>query len=369
MLQPAPAMLAWLEALGLAYFAGSDELRRTQADALAAFGLRAHGCQYRVIRSGPHWRLREYGGPSAAPPLLIVAAPIKRPYIWDLTPSVSVVRYCLGQGLRVYLLEWIPPSGRDGNAGLDEYADQAIGECVATVAREAHGEEPFIMGHSLGGTLATIFCALEPWAAGGLVLLGAPLCFEQASSRFRDALVSIVPSTLSETDPVAGSLLSHASAAAAPDTFVWSRWADTLLSFGEPSAMDIHARVECWALDEVALPGKLVNQMLRLLYDENQFCRGTMSVRDRIIGPASVRIPTLAVVNTADEIAPSASVTPFIDQMATKDTRTIKYPGEMGVGLQHLAILVGRQSFARVWPEIISWLKARHRPKGKTRLA
>src|SRR6266436_6820201 len=31
----------------------------------------------------------------------------------------------------------------------------------------------------------------------------------------------------------------------------------------------------------------------------------------------------------------------------------IKYPGEVGVGLQHLAMLVGRQSFARVWPEII----------------
>jgi polyhydroxyalkanoate synthase len=144
---------------------------------------------------------------------------------------------------------------------------------------------------------------------------------------------------------------------------------DALLSFGDPSAMDIHARVECWALDEVALPGKLVNQMIGWLYRENRLCRGTMSVRTRTIGPASVRIPTLAAINTADEIAPPASVTPFIDQMATKDTRVIKYPGEAGVGLQHLAMLVGRQSFARVWPEIISWLKARHRPQSKARLA
>jgi polyhydroxyalkanoate synthase len=37
--------------------------------------------------------------------VLIVAAPIKRPYIWDLTPAVSAIRYCLGAGLRVYLLE------------------------------------------------------------------------------------------------------------------------------------------------------------------------------------------------------------------------------------------------------------------------
>ena len=113
---PAVPMLASLETFGLAYFAGCDSLRRTQANALAAFGLGARQCEYGVIRSGLHWRLREYGGPKAAPSLLIVAAPIKRPYIWDLTPSVAVVRYCLGQGLRVYLLEWIPPSVSGANS-------------------------------------------------------------------------------------------------------------------------------------------------------------------------------------------------------------------------------------------------------------
>jgi poly[(R)-3-hydroxyalkanoate] polymerase subunit PhaC len=36
--------------------------------------------------------------------------------------------------------------------------------------------------------------------------------------------------------------------------------------------------------------------------------------------------------------------------------RIIEYPGEVGVCLQHLGILVGRQAHAAVWPEIISWL-------------
>ena len=38
--------------------------------------------------------------------------------------------------------------------------------------------------------------------------------------------------------------------------------------------------------------------------------------------------------------------------------RVIEYPGETGVGLQHLAILVGRQAYAHVWLEIVSWIKA-----------
>src|SRR3954469_5448852 len=35
------------------------------------------------------------------PILLIIPAPVKRAYIWDLLPEVSVVRHCLRRGLRV----------------------------------------------------------------------------------------------------------------------------------------------------------------------------------------------------------------------------------------------------------------------------
>jgi polyhydroxyalkanoate synthase len=103
----------------------------------------------------------------------------------------------------------------------------------------------------------------------------------------------------------------------------------------------------------------LVNQLVQWLYRENRLCRGTLSIRGRTVGPSSVGIPTLAVVNSADDIGPMASVAPFIDRMSTQDTRVIEYPGEVGVGLQHLGMLVGRQAYARVWPEIIAWLKTR----------
>jgi polyhydroxyalkanoate synthase len=45
--------------------------------------------------------------------------------------------------------------------------------------------------------------------------------------------------------------------------------------------------------------------------------------------------------------------------MPTKDVRLIEFPGELGVSLQHLGILIGRKAQAHVWPEIISWINAR----------
>jgi len=344
--------------LCVAHFAMIDRLHHAQGDALDVLGLGPRECAFQLISSGPHWRLRAYGRPDAAPSLLMVPAPIKRPYIWDLTPSVSAVRYCLHQGFRVHLLEWLP-SSPDGSAGLDAYGGRAIAACVATISKQANGAQPFLMGHSLGGTLAAIYCALEPRSVKGLVLLGAPLCFEPASSRFRDALVALVPEEFSETKVVAGSLLSWISAIASPHTFVWSRWMDAALSLGDHAAMDIHARIERWALDELALPGKLVNQIVQWLYRENRFHHETLTVLDRTVGPTRMPIPTLAIVNAADEIAPLTSVATFIDKMPTKDTGIIEHPGEIGVGLPHVGMLVGRAAYTWLWPQIVTWLKAR----------
>ena len=335
-----------------------DSLRRAQGEVLERLGLGPTESEYRILASGRFWRLRGYDGSASGPDVLIVSAPIKRPYIWDLAPGVSAVRYCRNHRVRPYLLEWLPPTDASDNLGLEAYAD-GIGDALAVVSRHAGRPQPILMGHSLGGTLAAIFAALKPSGLRGLVLLGAPLSFHEGVSRFRDVLVSMVPATLSQIDIIPGSLLSELSALASPQTFVWSRMIDGVLSLADPQAANIHARVERWALDEVSLPGKLVGQILQWLYRENRFCRGSLTIGNRRIGPASLRVPVLAAVNTADEIAPPQSITPFLEAMKQQNPRLIRYPGEVGVGLQHLAILVGRQAHAQVWPEVLTWVRAR----------
>jgi hypothetical protein len=103
---------------------------------------------------------------------------------------------------------------------------------------------------------------------------------------------------------------------------------DAALSLAVPAAMDIHARIERWALDEVALPGKLVNQIVQWLYREDRFCHGILTVLGSTVGPTCMPIPTLAIVNAADEIAPLTSVAPFIGKMPTNDTGIIGTPAK-----------------------------------------
>jgi polyhydroxyalkanoate synthase len=96
----------------MAAFALTDVVRRAEGDVFDLLGLGPRECEYRIAIHQAFWRLREYAvGADASPPLLIVAAPIKRPYIWDLAPSASPIRFCLQRGVRLHLLEWLE-SGR-----------------------------------------------------------------------------------------------------------------------------------------------------------------------------------------------------------------------------------------------------------------
>ena len=263
-----------------------DALRQMQGEALEAWGLGPIECSYsvrcfgRALAPSPVFRRRD-----TRSSLLIVAAPIKQPYIWDLLADVSVVRYCRSCGFRVFLLEWTPPSRGNRNAGLADYAGQSIGEAVATITKASSGVQPFIMGHSLGGTLAAIFAALAPDSIRGLVLLGAPLCFEKGSSPLRDGIVSIVPNSFPDMDVVPGSLLSHLCALACPETFVLARLTDAGVSMSDPHAALTHARIERWALDEFPLQGKLVHEILEWLFREDRFCDATLSISGKTLGP------------------------------------------------------------------------------------
>lgn len=336
-----------------------DIARRAQGELLGRLGLDPRESPYRVVASGAGWRLRDYGGSPDAPALLIVAAPIKRPYIWDLSPSTSVVRHCRALGLQVRLVEWEEPTPGAGAAGLADYAGRALGEAVTAATCTGDRHRPILVGHSLGGTLAAIFAALEPERVGGIVLLGAPLCFHAGVSRFRDALVRIAPAKV-PTAVVPGTLLSQLAVLAAPEAFVWARLLDAVASSADPRAWETHLRVERWALDEMPLAGPLVEEILTDLFREDRLGRGTLELAGRTVGPAAIRTPMLAVACSADEVAPPASVLPFAAALPAGLATVLTHPGEVGVGLQHLAILIGRRTRARVWPEILAWIRARH---------
>lgn len=316
---------------------------------LDALGLGPEQLPFREVHRQAGVSLRRYGsdGGAAGPPALIVPAPIKRAYIWDLAHDVSAVRRCLDAVSCVYLADWqaAPPQ-----FGLAEYAGDLILACLDA----ARVERALLVGHSLGGLFAAIFAALHPQRVQGLVLLAAPLHFGADTAVLGRLAAGLDAGDLPESLP--GSFLSAASANAAPLVFGAERAFDALLSASDPARLRTHLLVERWALDEFPLPRRLVADLVTQIMREDRFVRGTLEISGRRATPSGVQAPLLCVLDPRCRLVPPEAVLPFVEAAASHDKTVLHYEGDVGVGLQHLGPLVGRNAHAQLWPQIGAWM-------------
>lgn len=338
-----------------------DRIRREVGRLSDALGWGPVETPWQAILSLPAVTLRSYGPPDdGGQTLLIVPAPIKRAYIWDLSPEVSVVRRCLGHGLRVYVMEWQQPGEGEQNLGLEDYAGRLILDCLKVVEKQTGQRQVLLAGHSLGGTLAAIFAAAHPERVKKLLLLGAPIHFGRDAGALR-LLVNAAPRRLENALPgnVPGSFLDLAAWTAAPATFEAARWADLAASSLSPRRLQNHLRVHRWTLDELAMPRRLFGQLADWLYREDRFMRGTLHLEGKVLSPQRVRSALLSVAERCSAVVPSASILAFHDAASSHEKQLLWYEGDTGVAIQHVGMLVGARAHQHLWPRILVWLSTK----------
>ncbi|HYG87216.1 MAG TPA: alpha/beta fold hydrolase [Azospirillum sp.] len=346
-----------------------DQVRRTQGRLLEAIGFGPNETPFRIILNRASFRLRAYGAARGQPTVVIVPAPIKRAYIWDLDSQASAVRHLLDSGITVYLVEWMSADEGAPDTGLSGYADRYLGEALEAVARDSGGAPPVLAGHSLGGTLAAIFSALHPERLQGLVLLESPLRFGPHAGAFAPWLTMAPHASGMRTafSSAPGSFLTVISMAMAPDSFVWSVWADRAASLHDPVARRLHGRVLRWALDELAMPGRLFEDVVEQLYRRDQFWAGTLRVGARAAAAADMAVPILAVADPLNRVTPLASVLPDLDVFRRPECLTLSYEGDRGVAIRHVGVLVGANAHRSLWPRIVRWIRARYEARSAHR--
>jgi polyhydroxyalkanoate synthase subunit PhaC len=339
----------------------NDELRRAAGAFLDAIGLGPVQTPSRIARQQRGFRLRAYQEPAHAPALVIIPAPIKRAYIWDLLPEVSVVAQCQARDLQTYLLEWIPPTASEDEFGLTEYTDAFITAALDTVRAETGQDKVTLAGHSLGGTFAAIFAASHPERMQALVLVEAPLAFGEQQGPLERA-ASLMPATrgvrAAVGSPVPGSFLNLISVAAAPRAFVWQPWSDLPASMVSRQRAAVHVRIIRWTLDEFPLPGRLFEDTVELLYRQDQFRRGKLRIGRSTVAATALRGPVLAVVNPHGDVVPPDSCLAALDRIPDDNKRIEYYWEESGPALQHVGPLVGPDAHKHLWPDILNWVCA-----------
>ena len=338
--------------------AALDAARRRTGRALAAAGLGPRTTPSVVVDVTPGVRLHTY--PGAGPPVLLVPAPIKRSYLWDLEPRVSVVAHARRRGLRPFLVEWTDQAADDPGLGLAHYGDTLLLACLDTVTARTGSAAVAVAGHSLGGTLATVLAARRPDRVAALAVLEAPLRFGAGTGSFAPFVTTTPAPVLHRLarGGVPGSFLDVVSAAASPREFTAEPRIDLLRSLADPTTLGTHLRVLRWAADEFVMPGALFRDVVDRLYRDDAFAQGTLEITGERIGPARLTAPLTVVVDPRSGVIPPASVVPVYEAAASADKLLLHYGGDVGVALQHVGVLVGRSAHRDLWPRILDRLGA-----------
>lgn len=335
-----------------------DQLRQLQGETLDRVGLGPRESAFQVVFGTPGLRLRCYGmGARHSTPLLIVPAPIKQPYIWDLSPERSVVRRAIEHKLGVYLVEWTAPGDATRSPGLSDYAGPMLDACMAAIAEQTGCDKVFLTGHSLGGIFAALHSAYRPEHVAGLALIDAPLHFPTTTGALQTSELKIpARPALHASSLVPGSLLSMISASASPATFCASRYLDCMASMASVEWTTTHWRVERWTMDELPMPRTLFDDVVEGLFRQNSFMRGELAIDGVRLHPRDITAPLLSVYQPSGAITSRESVLSFHRAAGSPDQELVPYTGDVGVALQHVGPLVGDNAYRQVWPRVFNWL-------------
>jgi polyhydroxyalkanoate synthase len=353
-LGPPPALWPLYEQL--------DTLRRWQGRILDAAGFGPQQCPPREVLRRPGYNLQAYApAQGAGPPIVIVPAPIKPAYVWDLAPGSSVVEACLAAGLRPYVVWWDSPAPE---FGLAAYADRFLAECLDAVAAETGQARAILAAHSLGGLFAAAFAARHPERVAALALIAAPLNFgfEQEDGALGPIMAALGRARWLERAPAGnlpGSFLSLAGFLAAPAAFGQERIVDWLRSLPDRSAAGTHMRVERWTLDERPLARRLVEELVERVYPDNALMTGRLALESGCPSPRGLTAPLLTVADAGCPVVPPRSQLPFHAAAASREKQLLWYGGDTGVGIRHIGPLVGRSAHRELWPQILAWLSSR----------
>jgi polyhydroxyalkanoate synthase len=244
-------------------------------------------------------------------PLLIVPPWINKFYILDLRPEKSFVKWCVDQGITVFVISWVNPDRSLGSKTFDDYMKEGPLAAMDAIEKATGELKVHTMGYCVGGTLLASTLA---WLAEkrrvrvtSATFLAAQVDFTHAG----DLLVFVDEGQISalERDMQAAGVLEGSKMAMAfnmlrSNDLIWSYVVSNYLKGQPPSAFDLLH----WNSDATRMPAANHSYYLRNCYLENRLSTGSMVLDNTLLDLSKVKVPIYNLATREDHIAPADSV-------------------------------------------------------------
>ena len=244
-------------------------------------------------------------------PLLIVPPWINKFYILDLKPEKSFIKWCVDQGITVFVISWVNPDKSLGAKTFDDYMKE--GPLAAMdVIEQATGElKVHTMGYCVGGTLlaSTLAWLAEKRRvrATSATFLAAQVDFSHAGDLLvfvDEGQISALERDMEATGVLEGSKMAMAFNMLRSNDLIWSYVISNYLKGQPPSSFDLLH----WNSDATRMPAANHSYYLRNCYLENRLSTGSMVLDNTLLDLTKVKVPIYNLATREDHIAPADSV-------------------------------------------------------------
>jgi polyhydroxyalkanoate synthase len=244
-------------------------------------------------------------------PLLIVPPWINKFYILDLKPEKSYIKWCVDQGLTVFVISWVNPDKALGQKTFEDYMKQGPLAAMDAIEKATGELKVHTAGYCVGGTLLATTLA---WLAEkrrqrvtSATFFAAQVDFTHAG----DLLVFVDEDQISalERDMQAAGVLEGSKMAMAfnmlrSNDLIWSYVVSNYLKGKAPSSFDLLH----WNSDATRMPAANHSYYLRNCYLENRLSTGSMVLDNTLLDLSKVKVPVYNLATKEDHIAPADSV-------------------------------------------------------------
>ncbi len=243
-------------------------------------------------------------------PLLIVPPWINKFYILDLNPEKSFIKWCVDQGLTVFVISWVNPDASLKDKTFGDY--MKLGPLAAMDAIEqATGEMKIhTMGYCVGGTMLSVtlgwLAAQRRVRVTSATLLASQVDFTYAGDlkifADEDGIAAL------EQDMQAHGYLDARKMASTfnalrSNELVWPYVINTYLKGKPPLPFDLLY----WNSDSTRMAAANHSFYLRNCYLDNTLAKGEMVVEGETIELGKVKVPIYNLSTRDDHIAPAKS--------------------------------------------------------------
>jgi polyhydroxyalkanoate synthase len=294
--------------------AGQGNLRIRQSDASKfAVGKNLALTPGKVIYQNDLMQLLQYAPATESVlkrPLLIIPPWINKFYILDLNPEKSFIKWCVDQGLTVFVISWVNPDERLAAKSFEDYMREGPLQALEVI-KEVTGEDDVnAIGYCVGGTLMAVTLA---WMAakGDRRIASATFFAAQVDFTYAGDLMVFVDEEqlqalekkMTERGYLEGKKMANAFNMLRSNDLIWPYVISNYLKGQQPYPFDLLY----WNSDSTRMPAANHSFYLRNCYLENKLSKGQIVIDNARLDLGNITIPIYNLATREDHIAPAKS--------------------------------------------------------------